>query len=164
MNELAKKAELLHIRPFERKDAEGFLKLGRFLHGVGHYKTTEFDVPKVLWLFTQVALGNPDYWGKIVESDTGEIVGCFVGQATPYYFSHQKIASDLCFGLLPGHRATASGVMFELIAGFEAWAKEIGAFETCIATSAGGNGPRLEPFLNSLGYETVGFTTKKRII
>jgi len=151
------------VREFRKTDGEGFLALGRFLQENGNYKNCGFNPLKVLLLFTYLVEKNPDYFGVIAETEEGRIVGAFVGRLENYYFSDEKIASDLCFGLMPGFRDTSKEVMTEMISRFEQWAIDAGALEASISPSVGMHGNKLEPFLNETGYTTVGFSTKKRI-
>jgi len=152
----------LTVRDFKDQDAISFLGMGEYLQKGGNYKHCGFDPVRVMALFAQI-MKNPEYFGVIAESEDGKPVGCFVANLQPYYFSDKKIAFDLCFGILPDYRDSAAATIATMLEKYEAWAKEMGAVEATVSTSAGMHGDKLEGYLNGVGYNTVGFTTKKRI-
>ena len=149
------------IREFEPKDAEAFIGLGKWLQENSDYKECGFDPAKVFMLFVAV-IENPDYFGVMVE-ENGEIIGAFFGMVQEYYFSRNRFASDLGFGLLPAHRHLAKTVLPRMTDAFEKWAKSVGSMEISISTSSMAHGDKLMSLLNSIGYKTVGFGVKKRI-
>jgi hypothetical protein len=150
------------IRPFEPKDAEAFIMLGKWLQENSDFADRGFDQAKVFRLFVTV-VENPDYFGIMVEKD-GEVIGALFGLVQEYYFSRKKFALDLGFGLLPDHRHLAKTVLPRIIRAFESWAKRAGAVEVAISTSTMAHGEKLEAGLHQLGYTTVGFTVKKRFL
>jgi hypothetical protein len=138
-----------------------FVGLGKWMAENTNYRGCGFDEKKVLGLFVAV-IEDPNYFGIIVEKDN-EVIGAFFGMAQEYYFSRKKLALDLGFGILPKYRYLARIILPRMTEMFEDWAKSVGVVETVIATSSMAHGDKLESLLNSLDYQTVGFTTKKRI-
>ena len=151
------------IRRFEptEKDARAFVGLGQWLQENSDFADCGFDKAKVLHLFVTV-VENPKYIGLMVEKND-EVIGALFGFVQEYYFSHEKFALDMGFGILPDHRHLAKTVLPRLITKFEEWAKENGARETCLSTSTLAHGEKLESALHQFGYRTVGFTVKKTL-
>jgi hypothetical protein len=151
------------IRDFTDADINAFIGLGKYLQENGNYADCGFDIRKVVTLFAQIRTNPESYFGVIAEAEDGTVVGAFMAVMQDYYFSNERFAMDLGFGLLPDYRQSAQQVMAEMIDKYEAWAKERGAHEVMISTSAGMHGNKLLPFLNSIEFNTVGFIAKKRI-
>jgi len=149
------------VRPFEKKDGRAFVGLGKWLQENSDFAGCGFDQDKVVSLFVTI-IEDPDYVGFIVEKDD-EVVGALFGDIQEYYFSHERFARDMAFGILPEYRYLAKTVLPRLISAFEAWAIERGAVETCLATSTLAHGDKLEKKLHEYGYRTVGFTVKKKL-
>ena len=155
----------LTVREFRDGDEQAFLMMGRWLQENSHFKDCGFSVSKMLMIFANLVTKNPDYFGVIVETEDGQPAGCMIANLQEYFFSREKIATDLSFGLLPEpeFRKQAGKIMPEIFARYEAWARASGAIEVAAGTSTGAHGNKLQAFLNSIGYQTVGFNTKKRI-
>lgn len=98
-----------------------------------------------------------------VAVDGDRVVGLFLGYLSEYFFSYEKIASDLVVFIYPEYRVSAYRTLKKMVSEFEAWAASRGAIETCIATSSGTDGAGYKKFLTRQGYSEVGFVTKKRI-
>jgi len=152
----------ISIRSFNDDDIEAFIGLGMFLQKNGNFADCGFNPAKVVALFTHIRL-NPDYFGVAAVTEDDLIVGAFLASMQDYYFSDNRLAMDMAFGLLPGYREESQKILTEMLERYESWAKERGAMEIMVTTSTGMHGDKLLPFVNSLGFETVGFNTKKRI-
>lgn len=148
------------VRRLELKDALAFVGLGKFLQSNSDFASCGFDEEKVLHLFFRI-IEDENYFGAVLEKDE-EVVGAILGFIQEYFFSHEKIASDLACGILPAHRYMAGAALPRMIALFEEWSKSMGAMEVCLSTSTKAHGNKYEKMLHGFGYETVGFNAKKR--
>lgn len=155
----------LKVREFKDGDEQAFLMMGQWLQENSHFKGCGYSVEKMLAIFANLVMKNPDYFGVIVVTEDGKPAGCMIAVIQEFFFSKEKVATDLSFGLLPEpeFRKEAGNIMKEVFARYEAWAKEAGALEVAAGTSTGSHGKRLEGFLKSIGFNVVGFNTKKRI-
>ena len=124
-----------------------------------------FYTGKMLAIFANIVMHNPDYFGVIVVTDDGRPAGCMIAVLQEYFFSKRKVTTDLSFGLLPDKefRDEAAEIMSEVFAKYEKWARRAGAMEAALGTSTGSHGEKLQGFLESIGYTLVGFNMKKRI-
>lgn len=151
------------IRNFQKDDVNTFIRLGEWVLGRSKYAdVVTLDVPKVVHLFTNI-LTNPDYFGVYAETGDGKPVGTVLGFMQEYYMSRERFASDMGVMLLPEYRNDSPKLLGTMISRFEAWAISRGAKEIMISTSTGAHGHRYPKYIESLGYEMVGFNAKRRV-
>lgn len=151
------------LRPFEKDDVNAFIELGQWLIDNSKYnKTVTMDVEKVVRLFMEI-LTNPYYFGVFVETNDAEPVGAVIGVAQEFYMSRDMYASDMGVGLLPEYRKDSELLLPQMIAQFEAWAIGLGVKEIWISTSTGAHGTKYQKFVEALGYEVIGFNSKRRV-
>ena len=143
-------------------DEQYIISLGELFQKTSLFSVSGWSNDKArYWVRTGID-ENSDTFMRVVELD-GNVIGLFLGYISEYFFSYEKIASDLVVFIHPDHRMNAYRPLKQMVREFEEWAKERGAIETCIATSSGTDGAGYKKFVLKQGYNEVGFVTKKRI-
>lgn len=154
------------IRPIVRKPTESdkdyLISLGELFQKTSLFSVSGWSNAKATYWFNTGLDDSSDTFLRVVELD-GKPIGLFLGYISEYFFSYEKIASDLVVFIHPDHRRDAYRPLKQMVKEFEEWAKERGAIETCIATSSGTDGIGYKNFILKQGYNEVGFVTKKRI-
>jgi hypothetical protein len=115
---------------------------------------------KVFDLLATSLLPDGAIFVNVTEKD-GKIIGMFAGSVTEYFFSKEKIATDIALVFYPDSRKDIYGAMKQMVSNFEDWAKANGSREICIANAAGLAGESLNKFLERQGYVPKGFIFKK---
>ena len=133
-------------------------RAGQFFEGSPTYRHIPRDTDKLLMLFED-AVYNPDIFCRLAISD-GRIVGGMIGAAVEYYFSRERMAGDIAIFIEPEFRN--SRIAVKLVDSFGKWATSVGCREVTIGATTQSHGNGYERLLNRLGYETVGFVTKKQ--
>lgn len=153
---------MVETRPPLHGDINAIIAMAKTFQQNSLYKDCGFDKDKVFNIILQSMDPNSNMF-MVVGLVDGKILGAFCGNVTEYYFSRQKIASDLAVYVNPDDRRFAYKFLNKAIADFEAWAKQKGAREICIAGTSGAYGPAFEKYLQKQNYTNVGFITKKGI-
>lgn len=150
------------VRPPTDLDANRIVALGELFQKTSLFEVSGWSNQKAYWWVKQAIAPDSTVFMRVVECNN-EIIGFFLGYISEYFFSYEKIASDLVVFIHPEHRTNAYRPLKQMVREFEDWAKEKGAIETCIATSSGTDGAGYKKFVLKQGYDEVGFVTKKRI-
>lgn len=106
-------------------------------------------------------LESPDVYFAFYRNDKHEIIGGFMGAVTYSFFGDDVIASDFALYIEPEHRGGMGAV--RLVRDFESWAIGLGAKEIYIGQSTGVEPERTVQFYERLGYQKVGYTTRKEV-
>lgn len=131
------------------------------------YSGISINREKLENLFMACASDHPsfsDYYCDLaidVEDGTHKIVGGLVGMVTDYFFSDELMASEIAVFVDPDYRN--SRIAVKLVDRFRQFAVDKNCTEVCIGATTGSHGDAYQRVLNRLGYETVGFVTKKTL-
>ena len=150
------------IRELELDDYHQCLEIGKGFQENSVFSIAGWDYDKYNNLIIQGSDANSDVFACVAELD-GKIVGIFFGCVTEYYFSKKLLAQDLIVLFLPDYRSNAYEGLKVMLEKFEIWAKQKDAIEICIGSSTNQVSENYKKFLESSGYNDVGFITKKRI-
>lgn len=90
----------------------------------------------------------------IVVQEGGEIVGAALGFLTEFYFSHERVASELLLYVLPAHRGSLATTC--LGNRFIEWGKAAGAVEIQAGVTAQIADEQAERFYLRLGFSHLG--------
>lgn len=126
------------------------------------YKDCGFDAAKYQKLLLKCLDDTQPYFLVVGEVDN-HIKGALCGAVSEYYFSTNRIASDLGIYVNPEDRRFALKFLNKALEEFELWAKKWKATEICIGTTTGIAGKNFEAYLLRKSYKNVGFTVKKGI-
>lgn len=157
---------MIEYRSIELRDVETLVKMTEvFLDESPTYRQIPRDFNKMANLY-EAAIFNPTQVFCRVAVDTDamgreRIVGGMIGAASEYYFSLERMAGDIAVYVEPEFRN--SRIAVKLVDSFRQWATDVGCREICIGATTQSHGDGYEKLLNRLGYETVGFVTKKQI-
>ena len=150
------------IRELELDDYHQCLEIGKGFQENSVFSIAGWDYDKYNNLIIQGSDANSDVFSCVAELDR-KIVGIFFGCVTEYYFSKKLLAQDLIVLFLPDYRSNAYEGLKVMLEKFESWAKQKNAVEVCIGSSTNQVSKNYKKFLESNGYNDVGFITKKRI-
>ena len=150
------------IRELELDDYHQCLEIGKGFQENSVFSIAGWDYDKYNNLIIQGSDANSDVFACVAELDS-KIVGIFFGCVTEYYFSKKLLAQDLIVLFLPDYRSNAYEGLKVMLEKFEIWAKQKNAIEICIGSSTNQVSKNYKKFLESNGYNDVGFITKKRI-
>jgi GNAT superfamily N-acetyltransferase len=147
------------IRDFTLSDVPEMIELGRKMQEESSFDGLDYDFDKLMAL-GETYIANPEvYYAKVV-THNGVIYAMYVGYISEYYFSKDLAAFDLLLFVHPDKRGGLAAV--RLIKDFEQWAYENNAKEIRPACSTGVKSEMTRQLYESLGYETVGYTFRKR--
>tara|TARA_R100001460_G_scaffold48103_2_gene86006 strand:- start:1072 stop:1530 length:459 start_codon:yes stop_codon:yes gene_type:complete len=150
------------IRDLELSDYHQCFDIGKGFQENSVFSIAGWDDDKYNNLIIQGSDAESDTFACVADLE-GTIVGIFFGYVTEYYFSKKLLAQDLIVLFLPDYRSYAYEGLEIMLNKFESWAKEKGAIEICIGSSTNQVSENYKQFLESNGYNDVGFITKKRI-
>lgn len=150
------------IRKLELEDYHQCLDIGKSFQENSVFSIAGWDDNKYNNLIIQGSDTDSDTFACVAELE-GKIIGIFFGYVTEYYFSKKLLAQDLIVLFLPDYRSYAYEGLKIMLENFESWAKEKDAVEICIGASTNQVSENYKQFLESNGYNDVGFLTKKRI-
>lgn len=125
-----------------------------------YFKDISLEPRKVCDLLFLATQPDSPIFSNVAEKD-GRIIGMFAGNITEYFFSKEKIATDITLVFYPDSRKDIYGAMKQMVSNFEIWAKDNGAREVCIANAAGMAGESFNKFLERQSYVPKGYIFKK---
>ena len=138
------------IRQATKEDITRLLKLGEAMHAESRFRDISFSREKVTRLLDWLISGNGCL---LVAERDGEIIGGFAGGLTPYYFSEEKMATDLALFVSQDRRGGIAAVA--LVRSFIEWAHLNGAREVLLGTNYGEDSPANELY-RRIGFNQVG--------
>ena len=143
------------IRPAVVQDVFRIAEIGRTLHEESSFASMAYDTDKTSSYFIRLILDEgKDYYVRVAEDDSGQIVGGIAGYCVPSWFGPDKTASDISLFILPEARGGMTAV--RLIKGFIEWAKSRGAKQIRPGVSTGAVGKNAEALYERLGLTRVG--------
>lgn len=141
-------------------DLPALLALGRQMHSEGEFRHIALAEDKVRRTFERLMSEvRGDGFIAVNEGPDG-IDGGIAGHLTPFWFSHELVATDLAFFVRQNRRGSIAAV--RLVQAFVAWGKEKGASEVCIAQSSGVRLEETQRLLTGMGFTYVGGVYKWR--
>ena len=140
------------IRQIEERDIPALVELGAEMHAESSFADVPFDrqlVENMAWH----CLHNADWFGAVAEHD-GRIVGMFVGNAGPFYFSTTQAGFDKVWYVTPECRRSIHGV--RLLQAFLRWCGARELIFVRIGVSTGVNPAGTDRLMQRLGFTAVG--------
>lgn len=132
------------------------LRLGHLMKLEGAFANCDWDEQKLLNLFEQ-----PHVFCVLAKNTHGEYVAFFLGAVHQQYFGNDWVATDLATFVHPEHRG--GSYFLRLVKEFEAWAQSLGVKEIYLSQSTGINIEKTKSMFERLGYQAIGYSTKKEI-
>ncbi len=148
------------IRAPQPQDIEVMIGLARMMHKESVYCDFDFDRGKVAAIGAQV-LNNPDYFGRVCESETS-VIGLMICYVTPYYFGNDLLAQDMILYIDKSRRGSVGAM--RMIVEYVEWAKEKGCKEAVLAQTAGIAPDVVAKLYNRVGFELIGQLYKRRLV
>lgn len=137
------------------------IRLGREMHADSTYAHVPYDVDDMTQIMGN-ALACPERIYVAAAYRNGLVVGGMLGRIEPYYFNRAvKVASDMALYVTPDSRGGVGAK--ELIADFEAWARENGAVDVVLGSTASKTPAAAALLYERLGYGRLGFVTRKQL-
>lgn len=147
------------IRNFTIEDVPAMIELGKRMQAESSFEGLNYDQEKLTDM-GYVYIANPQvYFAKVAEKD-GVIYAMYVGYISEYYFSKDLAGFDQLLFVAPEKRGGIAAM--RLIKEFEEWAYANGAKEVRPACSTGVESEKTRQLYEALGYETIGYTFRKR--
>lgn len=145
------------IRLATREDIPVLLTLGRQMHSEGLLRTITLDEAKVeATLLYCIGEG----FLQVNEGREG-VDGVLAGHIAEFWFSHEKLASDLALFVRPNRRGSIAAV--RLVQAFVAWGMEKAVREICLSQSTGVRVEEFAHLLTGMGFAHVGGVFKWRL-
>ncbi len=126
--------------------------LGEMAHEESSYSHLSFVPKKILDVAHTFATGDDSFF--VMAYEGGRVVGAFVGDIDEYYFSHDMVATDFVWYVVPEMRGSRIGI--QLLDLFEGWALEKGASDVRIGQSTSITPEVFEGLLKKRGYKFIG--------
>lgn len=99
----------MKILPYHPSDFPEMLGLGLAMHAESDFARFEFAVEKIERL-SELLMTNPDWFGLVARTNSGELAGAFVGGATEFFFSPERHGFDVVFYVFPKFRSSTAAV------------------------------------------------------
>jgi GNAT superfamily N-acetyltransferase len=145
------------IRPATEEDIPTIVDLGRQMHDESpSYRDISYDPERVARAMRQLINGTGVVF--LYESG-GEIRGGLAGVIGEFWFSSERMASDLALFLHPDHRHGLIAVKLTLA--FQSWAKQLGARRVQMGITTGVHTEDTGKLYRSLGMSDCGNLFKK---
>ncbi len=152
---------MAEAREAHEVDIPEMLKMGRAMHAesprfsrLRYSETKAEDLLRHMIVGTLVtdALGG----GFVVEKE-GKLVGMLLGYVTEYFFSEERIATDLVVYVRPEHRGGRT--FSQLVHAFERWAASKGVREIMFGIST-----EVHVEATTGAYERMGYAAMGRLV
>lgn len=151
---------MARVRFAELKDVADVVHLGIEMHAESpRFAPMEYDCDKVATLITRLI--EAPVGCVLVAEEEGKIIGMLGGVVSEQFFGASKTASDFAWFVTKAHRIGTPAL--KLLAGFEKWAGEQGAFEVAIGIGTGVHAEKTKALLGLRGYEDSGTAMTKRL-
>lgn len=138
------------VRAATAADMPAIVSLGEVMHAEGRYRAVSFDRGRV----AQTLAFAMREGIVIVAEAGGEIVGGVALLLVPYWFSTERMATDLALFVAPGARGGAAAV--KLVSTATDAAIRAGAREVVFSSSVGIDPERFGQFMTHLGFVQQG--------
>jgi GNAT superfamily N-acetyltransferase len=148
------------IRKAGKDDGPALLALLERLHGESAYADLAVK-PEKLRQFLHGVLTQPTHTCFVHIRPSGDIDGFIMGYLTTPFFSDETIAYDVALYLVPEARGSLAAA--RLFRALSAWAKQKGARQLWIGTSAGIDPARSRRFYLGMGLEEIGGVFRTRL-
>ena len=150
----------MKIEHFKRHQFDSLLAVGRMMHEESSYSHLAFS-PEKLKALGSATIAEPQRYLGLAAMDDSKICGLFIGIITPYFFSEEKIASDLVLFVVQDSRGGMAAM--KLVRAYESWAVSNGAKQIMLGVSTGVNEKRTLALYDRLGYKPAGGIVKKNV-
>ena len=153
---------MLLVRPPTHGDIPSIVSMAKAFQQNSLFKNCGFDESKVHDIIQRCMDPLSSYF-MVVGIEDGKVLGAFCGVVSEYFFSRERIATDLAIYVNPEDRRFAYKFLNRAVHEFESWAVIRGAREVCIAPASGAHSTAFEKYLEKKNYSKVGFISKKGI-
>lgn len=141
------------VRVAVPEDLPRLVELGTDMHAEGLYRVLALRHTKLEASLLACVLTTGTRLVLVWEAE-GEVVGLFVAQVAPTFFSDELIASDFLHYVDPRWRGR--GALRAMLARYVAWAQERGVKHITVGVSTGGDTERTERIYQRLGFRRTG--------
>lgn len=142
------------IRNATQDDVLELIEIGKLMHGETSYKHFDFDEEKVAELLVAL-ITNARGIAIVSEGEDGELQGGLIGAVSPMWFGTDLQATDYALFLKKEFRGAKTGI--PLLHEYEKQAKEKGAKQVLIATTAGYKPKDMAKLYEAAGFTQIGF-------
>lgn len=153
---------MLTVRTPTQRDIPSIVSMAKAFQQNSLFKDCGFDESKVHDIIQKCMDPTAPYF-MVIGIEDEKVMGAFCGNVTEYFFSRERIATDLAIYVNPEDRRFSYKFLNKAVHEFEDWAKHWGAKEVCIAPASGAYSPAFEKYLEKKNFKKVGFITKKGI-
>ena len=150
---------MINIRPATRDDFPALLEMARAMHAESpRYRGIPLSEEKLGHLILQLH-GHPLTGALFVADLGGVIIGTMWGYLAEYFFSEERMATDVLLYVSPEHRRGRTAR--RLAEAFEQWGAERGALNIQPGVSTCVNNTGCARFYERMGYHVTGFNLSK---
>jgi GNAT superfamily N-acetyltransferase len=152
---------MITIRPFEQKDIDALIGLGKVFSQESRYQNQTFDPIKIR---SQMEAYFQDDRGKyicIVGFKDDVAMGFLFGSIDEYWFAKERGANMIIWYVAQEARGTAMGV--KLLLAFKRWAENREAMELTVSITSGLGTERTGQFLRKVGFKHCGENYYQRL-
>lgn len=142
----------ISIREYRHSDLGSVLNLATSMHAESKYNSVPFVPAKMAHMLKNIDGESLQCW--VLTAYDEEVVGFAVIALEAPFFSHSKIAQDVCIYILPDHREYPA--VRQLFRKIELWAASYGAQMLMLGISAPHNYARVGQLYERLGYKPWG--------
>lgn len=136
------------------QDWPQIIKLATAMHAESRFSKSILDEEKLRKFFLNQLNSPLAACFLVAHKSDGIVVGMLVGFVTELFFSHQLVAQDIVFFVLPEFRGTSTAV--RLLTVFRKWAENRKAQELNVNMSAAIDMLRFERFMTHMGFSKCG--------
>lgn len=137
--------------------------LGEAMHRDSTYAHVPYSVPVMTKLLVTAAVMPEWYYVAAFYGADGRVLGGMLGKLEPYFFaeSGQLVARDLALYVDSGWHGGVAAML--LARDFTRWARERGAVDAVLGSTASANPLPAVRLFKSLGFAPFGVVTRRRL-
>ncbi len=144
--------KIRHARPM---DVPELLELGREIHEESRLSGLSYDAQKLRQsLEGMFAHQKGTHCLLLAISGNGDIAGVMLGYITEYFFSRDRVATNIVFYVRPEYRGSSAAA--KLVMAFRTWAANRDAAEVSVNITSGIRMEKFHSFLMKMGFEHIG--------
>jgi len=147
------------IAVYSAEYATQVLALARAMHAESVMAAIPLAEDKLREGFAMSAV-NPNIYLRLWLHE-GEVIGGLYGMIVPLYWSHENVAADRAWFMLPGRRGGVAAV--RLLRDFEVWAKSLGIRWVMPGQTTGVRMDETRQLFEGCGYQVRGCNFMKEI-
>lgn len=154
------KTKAYNIREATKNDVIDLTILGRQFIKEANMPHLGWDNSKTHDFFLSAI--DQDHFCVFVQEEGDEVVGMFVGLATPCFFSHTVQTVEIMWYVDPDHRGSRAA--WRMVERFEGWSKEQGAASVSIVNLSILKADKVGKLYERKGYKMTENTFAKELV